>query len=75
MAVVDGERSLIETLRLLRRVRRQLAVVHLTGDAGDQQLAIVSVEQVVRALLREPEDAAQSNRPMNRARDTPDGAA
>lgn len=54
MAVVHGDRSLIETLRLLRRVRKQLAVVHLKDNEGNQKLAIVSVEQVVRALLRDP---------------------
>ncbi len=65
MAVVDGDRSLIETLRLLRRVRRQLAVVHLSNDPSDDaatgdvqpKLAIVSVEEVVRALLRDPAEA------------------
>jgi CBS domain containing-hemolysin-like protein len=48
MAIVRAERSLIEVLRTLRRVQRQMAVV--TGDGGTV-LGVVSVEEVVRALM------------------------
>lgn len=47
MAVVDADRPLIEVLRLLRRLRRQLAVVQ--GPSGP--IGIVSVEEVIRALV------------------------
>ena len=47
MAIVRSDRSLIDTLRTLRRVKRQMAVV--VADGGP--VAIISVEEVVRALL------------------------
>lgn len=47
MAVAPGDRSLIDVLRMLRRVGRQLAVVHL----GEDRLGVVSMEEVVRALV------------------------
>lgn len=47
MAVVRGDRSLIDVLRMLRRVGRQLAVVQLDED----RLGVVSMEEVVRALV------------------------
>ena len=48
MAIVRAERSLIEVLRTLRRVQRQMAVV--TGDDG-ALVGVVSMEDVVRALM------------------------
>jgi CBS domain containing-hemolysin-like protein len=50
MAIVRKERSLIEVLRALRRVQRQMAVVVADGEP----IAIVSVEDVVRALMSPP---------------------
>lgn len=47
MAIVRADRSLIDTLRTLRRVKRQMAVVVAEGGP----VAIISVEEVVRALL------------------------
>lgn len=47
MAVVPGDRSLIDVLRMLRRAGRQLAVVQL----GQDRLGVVSMEEVVRALV------------------------
>ena len=47
MAIVDSDRPLIEVLRRLRRVKRQLAVVVVEGEA----VGIISIEEVVRALL------------------------
>ncbi len=46
MAVVQADRPLIEVLRVMRLLRRQLAVV--TSDDGPQGL--ISVEEVVEAL-------------------------
>ncbi len=46
-AVVDGETSLITVLRDLRRARLQLAVV----ASDDAEPAVVSVEEVIRALV------------------------
>ena len=48
MAIVREDRSLVEVLRILRRVRRQLALV--VDDAG--AVGIISVEEVVRALIK-----------------------
>ncbi|MEM9135079.1 MAG: CNNM domain-containing protein [Actinomycetota bacterium] len=47
MATVRAERSLIEVLRAMRRVNRQVAVVEQDGVA----VGIVSVEQVTGAIL------------------------
>ena len=47
MAIVRSDRSLIDALRTLRRVKRQMAVV--VTDGGP--VAIISVEEVVRALM------------------------
>ena len=52
-AVVRGDRSLIQVLRMLRRVRRQLAVV----ESPDGQAGVVSVEEVVRALVEPSTDS------------------
>ncbi len=46
MAVVDGNRPLIEVLRVLRGVKRQLAVIRDNGH----EPAVVSIEQLIRAL-------------------------
>lgn len=56
MAIVRAERSLIEVLRTLRRVQRQMAVV--TGDGGEL-VGVVSVEDVVRALMAPTDDAPE----------------
>jgi len=48
MAIVKAERSLIEVLRTMRQVRRQVAVVTENGQA----VGVISVEEVIRALLR-----------------------
>ena len=50
MAIVRSDRSLVEVLRVLRRVRRQLALVVEDGEP----LGIVSVEELIRALLTQP---------------------
>jgi CBS domain containing-hemolysin-like protein len=47
MAVVRSDRSLIEVLRALRRVRRQLALVVTDGEP----VGLVSVEDLIRALI------------------------
>lgn len=47
MAIVRSDRSLIEVLRALRRVKRQLAAVTTKGTV----VGIISVEEVIRALL------------------------
>ncbi len=57
MAVVREDRSLVEVLRTLRRVRRQLALV--MGE-NNEAVGIISVEDVVRALIK-PTDAATGN--------------
>ncbi len=49
MATVQADSSLIEVLRGLRRGRRQLALV---VDGGGRAVAIISIEQVVSALIR-----------------------
>ncbi|MEZ5230705.1 MAG: hemolysin family protein [Acidimicrobiales bacterium] len=47
MVVVSADRSLIDVLRAMRRLRRQLAVVSTpSGPVG-----VVSVEQIIRALV------------------------
>jgi CBS domain containing-hemolysin-like protein len=46
-AAVQGDRPLIDVLRLMRSARQQLAVVL----EGDQPIGAVSIEQVVRALV------------------------
>ncbi len=48
MAVVQADQSLIEVLRLLRRFRRQLAVV----EHGDGPIGVVSLEEVVQELIQ-----------------------
>jgi CBS domain containing-hemolysin-like protein len=53
MVLVRAERSLIEVLRTLRGLRRQLAVV--LDDEGP--VAVVSVEQIIRALIESHSDA------------------
>ncbi|MCP3987673.1 MAG: HlyC/CorC family transporter, partial [Actinomycetia bacterium] len=47
MAIVSQDQPLIEVLRTLRRVRRQLAVV----VDGDEAVGIISVEDLVKALM------------------------
>lgn len=47
MVVVSAERSLIDVLRAMRRLRRQLAVV----NGPDGPIGVVSVEQIIRALV------------------------
>lgn len=57
MAVVDGDLPLIEVVRVLRGLRRQLAVIRENGD----EPAIVSIEQIIRGLADPaelPADAA-----------------
>ncbi len=49
MVVVNADRSLIEVLRAMRRLRRQLAVV----NGPDGPVGVVSVEQIIRALIDE----------------------
>lgn len=49
MAIVEDGRSLVEVLRTLRRVRRQMALV---VDRGGDAVGIISVEEVIRALIR-----------------------
>ncbi|MDH3294606.1 MAG: CNNM domain-containing protein [Acidimicrobiia bacterium] len=53
-AVVNGDRSLIQVLRLLRRARRQLAVV----ESADGTTGVVSVEEVIRALVEPASESA-----------------
>ena len=48
MAIVRSDRSLVEVLRTLRRVRRQMALV--MGNGGEA-VGIISVEGVIRALM------------------------
>ncbi len=55
MALVRGDRSLIDVLRMLRRVGRHLAVVRLDED----RLGVVSTEEVVRVLV-EPVPTAET---------------
>ena len=47
MAIVRSDRSLVEVLRTLRRVQRQMALVVADGET----MGVVSVEDVVGALL------------------------
>lgn len=47
MVVVTADRSLIDVLRAMRRLRRQLAVV----NGPDGPIGVVSVEQIIRALV------------------------
>lgn len=47
MVVVSAERNLVDVLRAMRRMRRQLAVV----NGPDGPLGVVSVEQIIRALV------------------------
>jgi CBS domain containing-hemolysin-like protein len=47
MIVVNADRSLIDVLRAMRRLRRQLAVV----NGPDGPIGVVSVEQIIRALV------------------------
>lgn len=53
LAHVSSDRSLIEVLRIMRRLKRQLAVV----VNGAEPVGLVSVEEVVRALIpdKQPE--------------------
>ncbi|MEZ5343635.1 MAG: CNNM domain-containing protein [Acidimicrobiales bacterium] len=51
MAVVKHDRSLIEVLRVLRGLRRHLAVV---VDADGEPIGIASIEDVIRALAVGP---------------------
>ena len=48
MAIVRSDRSLVEVLRTLRRVRRQMALVVVEGG---EAVGIISVEGVIRALM------------------------
>lgn len=52
MAVVRGDRSLVQTLRTLRQMRRQMAVV--VNDDGP--VGVVSVEEVIEALIAPDRD-------------------
>lgn len=49
MAIVRSDRSLVEVLRTLRRVKRQMALV---VDEEGTSIGIISVEEVIRALVR-----------------------
>lgn len=49
LAQVSADRSLVEVLRIMRRLKRQLAVVVSDGEP----IGLVSVEDVVRALIPE----------------------
>lgn len=53
MAIVRSDRSLVEVLRTLRRVRRQLALVVADGEP----IGVVSVEEVIRALMTRSADS------------------
>jgi CBS domain containing-hemolysin-like protein len=53
MAIVRSDRSLVEVLRALRRVRRQLALVVENGEP----IGIVSVEDVISALMTRSADS------------------
>ncbi len=53
MAVIREDRPLVEALRILRRMRRQLAVV----VSSDGPIGIVAVDEVIRALVEEQESA------------------
>lgn len=53
MAIVRSDRALIEVLRTLRRVGRQMALV---VDGGSDSVAMISVEQVSQALLTDTVD-------------------
>lgn len=50
LAQVSADRSLVEVLRIMRRLKRQLAVVIADGEP----VGLVSVEDVVKALIPEP---------------------
>lgn len=50
MAIVRSDRSLVEVLRTLRRVKRQMALVVADGET----VGVVSVEDVIGALLSPP---------------------
>lgn len=52
LAQVSGDRSLVEVLRIMRRLKRQLALVLVDG----KPVALVSVEDVVRALIPQTAD-------------------
>ncbi len=54
MVVVDGSRPLIDVLRVLRGFKRQLAVIREDGN----EPAVVSIEQLIRALAEPVEGAA-----------------
>lgn len=56
MAVIRDDRPLIEALRILRRLKRQLAVV----VSADGPIGIVSVEEVIRALVDDSVERADS---------------
>ena len=49
MAIVGHDEPLVEVLRTLRRVRRQMALV---VDDQREAMGIISVERVIRSLLR-----------------------
>jgi CBS domain containing-hemolysin-like protein len=53
MAVVSGERSLVDVLIQLRSLKRHLAVV----ESGDGPIGVVSQEQVVRAIIQPTESS------------------
>ena len=58
-ALVPGDRSLIQVLRMLRRAQRQLAVIQSAeGESG-----VVSVEEVIRALVEPNTDNGNGLRP------------
>lgn len=56
MAVIRDDRPLIEALRVLRRLKRQLAVV----VSSDGPIGIVSVEEVIRALVEDGAEPVKS---------------
>ncbi len=47
MAVVSAERSMVEVLRIMRRLRRQIAVV----SNGAETLGVVSIEELTQQLV------------------------
>lgn len=50
LAQVSADRSLVDVLRIMRRLKRQLALVVADGEP----VGLVSVEDVIKALIPEP---------------------
>jgi len=56
-ALVRGDQSLIQVLRALRRANRQLAVVEISAsETSAVSVGVVSVEEVIRALVEPSPD-------------------